>query len=160
MGTLNYTTAVPVDRTLAECHALLGKHGAAHVATAYQDGAPAGLAFTLPTPHGVRTFTLPVDVDAVHTLLTNQEQAGQFRNLRKKAGTFSSRDQAARVAWRTLKDWLEAQLALIEAGMAAMDQVMLPYLTTGEDEHTGAPRTLYDDYRRHEQLALTGGSDR
>jgi hypothetical protein len=38
--------------------------------------------------------------------------------------------QARRVAWRITKDWLDAQLALIETEMVPLEQVMLPYMTT------------------------------
>jgi len=37
------------------------------------------------------------------------------------------KEQAARVAWRVVKDWLEAQLAMIEAGMVDLEQVFLAY---------------------------------
>jgi hypothetical protein len=37
------------------------------------------------------------------------------------------REQATRVAWRILKDWIEAQLALIQTGMVSVEQVFLPF---------------------------------
>lgn len=151
MGTLNYTTTIPATRTVGECQALLAKHGASRVAVEYLDGSPAGLAFWLPTPHGDRSFILPVDVAAVQRLLTRQENDGEFRASRKRAGHFSSREHAERVAWRVVKDWLEAQLAMIEAQMATLDQVMLPYLNVDRG------KTLYAVYQEREHaLALPG----
>jgi hypothetical protein len=38
-----------------------------------------------------------------------------------------TKEQAARIAWRIVKDWLEAQLAMIEAGLVDLQQVFLPY---------------------------------
>jgi hypothetical protein len=35
--------------------------------------------------------------------------------------------QAARVAWRIIKDWIEAQLALVESNQAVMAEVFFPY---------------------------------
>lgn len=55
---------------------------------------------------------------------------------------------AANVAWRVVKDWLEANLALIAAQMATLDEVMLPYL------HVDEGRTLWQAYRERESLAL------
>jgi hypothetical protein len=52
------------------------------------------------------------------------------------------------VAWRVLKDWLEAQLALIEAGVADMSQVMLPYMR-GDDG-----LTVWQRYLEREQAAI------
>jgi hypothetical protein len=36
-------------------------------------------------------------------------------------------DQARRVSWRVVRDWLRAQLTLIEAGCATIEEVMLPW---------------------------------
>lgn len=135
---LNYSTAVPVDRTLAEIQAMLGRSGAAAVATTYADGQPTGVQFALRlggTEHG---YVLPVDVDAMHRTLQAAERRGDFRGTRQAAGKFSSTDHARRVAWRVVKDWLEAQLALTAAGQARLEQVMLPYLRVGPD------RSLFD----------------
>jgi hypothetical protein len=147
MGTLNYTTTVSVDQTVGQCQAILAKAGASHVGIEYEDGHPSGLSFGLRTPHGVRTFRMPVDVQAVWTLLGKQEAAGEFSSLRKAKGTFSSQEHAARVAWRVMKDWLEAQIALLEARMATLDQVMLPYLVVDTD------KTLYEAYKARESIA-------
>ena len=46
--------------------------------------------------------------------------------------------EAARVAWRIIKDWLEAQLALVSAELADLEQVFLPYA------QNGAGVTLYE----------------
>lgn len=70
----------------------------------------------------------------------------------KRAGSYTSREHATRVAWRVVKDWLEANLALIAAEMATIDEVMLPYLHVGDD------KTLWQAYREREQAALMPGS--
>ena len=78
------------------------------------------------------------------------------RRCRADGAGFADALRAERVAWRVIKDWLEAQLALIDAQMATLDQVMLPYLVI---DATG--KTLYGSYRDREQVALEagGGSD-
>lgn len=141
-GPLNYTTKVPVSRTLAEVQAALAAHGADAVATTYTDGQPSGVRFQL---HG-HTYDLPVDVDAMHRLL-----AGSRPNGGVSLTVYHSPEHAARVAWRVVKDWLEAQLALVAAQQVPLDEVMLPYLITA----TGRP--LRSEWRDH-PLALTGGS--
>jgi len=138
---LNYTTAVPVARTTAEMQALLGKSGASAVAVLYEDGKAVGMSFSLTTPGGQRTFNLPVDVGAVQKLLTAQKRDHSRVDNRPA--------QAERVAWRIVKDWLAAQLALIDAQMATLDEVMLPYLVTAPN------RTLRDDWR--DRLAIEPG---
>jgi hypothetical protein len=148
---LNYTTAIPVHRTVSECQSILAAAGAASVAVRFDDGQPAGLSFSLRTPHGERAFTLPVDAGAMHRVLAKAEQDGQFTTLRKSRGTYSSRAHAARVSWRVCKDWLEAVLALIAAQQETLDSVMLPYL------HVDGDKTLREAYREREQAAIEAG---
>lgn len=152
---LNYTTSIPVAQTVGECQAILGAAGAASVAVHFEDGEPAGLSFSLRTPHGLRNFTLPVDVKAMQAVLVKAERAGQFASLKKSSAKWTGREHAAMVAWRVVKDWLEANLALIAAQMATLSEVMLPYLHVDEDH------TLWQAYReREEALALEPGSPR
>jgi hypothetical protein len=141
---MNYTTAVPVSRTTAEMQALLGRSGANAVAVMYEDAKPVGMSFILRTPGGERTFALPVDVPAVQKLLTAQKRESKRVDDRPA--------QAERVAWRIVKDWLAAQLTLIDAQMATLDEVMLPYLVTSPN------RTLRDDWR--DRVAIEPAEDR
>lgn len=152
---LNYTTNVPVSQTVGEVQQLLAGAGADKVAVSYDAGQPVGVEFTLRTPHGDRVFRLPVEVEQVHGLLLMREDEGLFASLKKRNGTFTSTEHAARVAWRVAKDWLEAVIALLDARMARVDQVMLPYLVGADD------RTLYARYREQEDaLALEAGDAR
>ena len=60
--------------------------------------------------------------------------------------------QAERTAWRNVRDWIIAQMAIIEAGQVEMEEVFLPYLTDRQG------RTLYELYQSG-QLALGDGSE-
>ena len=71
-----------------------------------------------------------------------------FTKQRVKAAT----GQAERTAWRNVRDWVMAQMAIIEAGQVEMEEVFLPYLTDGRG------RTLYQLYQGG-QLALGSGGD-
>jgi hypothetical protein len=131
MSILNYTTTVSVARTLGEVTELLVKAGARQIMTEFNDdAAPSGLTFTINTAQGLRMFTLPVEMDAVERMLS-----GDGNSRVKK-----TRDQAERVAWRIMKDWLEAQLALIETEMVTVDQVLLPFMRTVDGD------TFYQHY--------------
>ena len=46
--------------------------------------------------------------------------------------------QARRTAWANIRDWLDAQMALIETGQVKLEEVFLPYMT----DTTG--KTLYE----------------
>ena len=141
-GPLNYTTSIKAEKTAAECLTILGKSGASAIAVTYTDKKPSGLAFRLDTQHGGKDFQLPVNVAGVHKRLMAAHKRGDI------ARGYSTSDQAERTAWRILKDWLEAQMAIIDAQMVSLDEVMLPYL------QVDGSRTLYQAYLEREQLAL------
>lgn len=147
-GFLNYTTTIPAEKTVGEVQAMLGRSGASAVATTYDGGRPSGVNFQMTTAHGPATFALPVDVDGVQSALAKAQRAGQIRSISRAKAL--SREHAERVAWRVIKDWLEAQLALIAASMAQLDTVMLPYLLVDG-------QTLTDRYLERGQLLLEGG---
>jgi hypothetical protein len=147
---LNYTTTVPARRTVAEIQAALADAGARSVLVDYlEDGRPAAVAFVLVTPLGLRSFRLPADVAAVAKVLA-RDAANVKAHVNRRA--LASFEQAERVAWRILKDWLEAQLALVRVDLASLDQVMLPYMLAPDGR-----TTVYDLYRDH-QLALPEAS--
>lgn len=46
----------------------------------------------------------------------------------------ATREQAERVAWRILKDWVEAQMALLDIQMVRFEEIFLPYIETGNGQ--------------------------
>jgi len=140
-GLLNYTTGVSVRRTASEIQDALVKAGAHAVMAEYRDGECIALNFAVPTSFGQRAFHLPVDPIPVEKILRRQAGRGQIERR------YSNADQAARVAWRIVKDWVEAQVALIETEMVSLEQVMLPYMRAEGD------KTVYELMLEH-QLAL------
>lgn len=147
MAVLNYSTSISSQKTIGEMQAALAEAGASRIAVDYEGGTPSAVSFMLATPHGGRHFTLPVNVDAMHRLLIAQDKAGKLRGGTK--ANRSSREQAERVAWRVVKDWLLAQLALVATEMVGLDQVMLPYL-----QIDSSGKTLYAAYQERESVAM------
>lgn len=142
---LNYTTSIAADKTVAECQMMLGEHGADAIAITFKDRRPAGLRFMLDG----NTYVLPVDAEAMSRVLAQAHRDGQVKSISRAIAL--SAEHAERVAWRVVKDWLEAQLALAATSMAGLDEVMLPYLLVDQD------RTLRHQWR--ERLALPAGGD-
>jgi hypothetical protein len=125
MPLLNYTTTIKPERTAGEIQGKLAKAGASKILTEYaRDGYPTGLSFIIDTQFGPRPFKLPVVAEPVYSVLRKQHASGQVPRR------YVDMAQARRVAWRITKDWLDAQLALIETEMVPLEQVMLPYMTT------------------------------
>lgn len=128
---LNYTTSVPVDRTITEIQRQLVKHGARQVLMDWgADGRVKGLSFIVPVPSGhALPFRLPVDAEATQKVLEAQWGAGKIKTRR-----YTEPEHAYKVAWRCVKDWVEAQLALLETGMVRLEQIFLPYLVMQDNK--------------------------
>lgn len=122
MPILNYTTTVPAARTVGEVQAMLAGAGASAIMLRYEAGLPVALAFRLTTAVGEREFALPCRWREVQAVLRKQRVEARFL---KDA-------HALNVSWRILKDWVEAQLAIVQAGLVQADEVFLPYLLTGQ----------------------------
>ena len=59
-------------------------------------------------------FRLPANVNKVWAVLNNQ-----------RVRTNVSEEMAYRVAWRILKDWVRAQMAILETEMVNIEQIFL-----------------------------------
>lgn len=136
-GLLNYTTTINANRTIAEMQAMLVRAGATSVTLHYgPDQRPSGIEFVVGTKYGPQMFRLGVDVRAVQMLLAKQRTRGSLADRMQFV-----REQAERTGWRVVRSWLEAQLAMVEIGLASLDQVMLPYMLMAPE------KTVYDAYQ-------------
>lgn len=139
MPLLNYTTKVDVYTTLGAIQGQLVKHGAKKIMQDYDDhGRIAALTFLIDTPAGMRGIRLPANVDKVYSVLHRQKIK-------------CDREQSERVAWRIVKDWVEAQIAILESEMVQMDEIFLPYMVNNNGQ------TFFEAYRNN-QLMLGEGS--
>ena len=120
MPILNYTTSVPAMRTIGQVQGKLAEHGAKAVMMNYEQGRVSSLAFQVDGPAGPLSIKLPVDLKA--TLRVMERDGLQQRYL--------TEDHAYRVSWRIVKDWLEAQMALLDTEMVKLEQIFLPYIIT------------------------------
>lgn len=140
MAIKNYTTTVEVYKSLGEIQGALASHGARKIMVDYDGaGQPIGIVFGIETPAGTRGFCLPANVEGVRAVFARQKV---------KAST----GQAERTAWRNVRDWIMAQMAIIEAGQVEMEEVFLPYLTDRQG------RTLYQLYQGG-HLAIGDGTE-
>jgi len=119
----DYTTGVSSHRTVGEITELLVKAGARGVAQEFDtDGRIVGLEFAVVLNGEALRYTLPVRASAVQGVLARQRVDRKYQ----------TDEHAERVAWRIMRDWVAAQLAIIETQMVTFDQVMLPYLRTDD----------------------------
>lgn len=118
----NYSTTVTALKSIGEIQGMLVGHGAKHILIDYENEKPTGLAFIIATPYGDIPFKLPANIVRVEAVLNKQRKRTQV-----------SEELASRVAWRILKDWVRAQLAILETEMVSIDQIFLPYMQVGND---------------------------
>ena len=109
-------TQIDYHKTIGELSSILSKHGATQISIDYQDGLPIGLDFAIKIEGQIFLFQLPCNWPGVLDKL-------KLSTLPKSKQT---RDQAIRVGWRIIKDWVVAQLALIDSGAASTLQAFLP----------------------------------
>lgn len=144
MPLLNYTTTIEATKTVAQIQATLAKHGARAILLEYDgNGHIEALSFKAETPHGELGFKLPVSAETVLKVLIRQNVPYKYRN----------HAQAVRIAWRIVKDWIEAQMAILETEMVKMEQIFLPYMITP----TG--KTLYATMTDSKFLLQAGEED-
>lgn len=133
----NYTTQVPADRSANEIQTALVKHGADGVLFEYEQGTGriAALKFKIQIGDKSVGFSLPNRWRAVGQCLARQG----IRRAR------NDEDYVYRVSWRILRDWVMAQMALIEVEMVELEQIFLPYAVTpsGKTFYEEAKDTLY-----------------
>lgn len=136
----NYTTKISAYKTIGEITGILAEHGARRIAQDYNDGKVTAVCFSIDTPFGEQIVRLPANTDKVLKVLQKQRVAG------------ADYDQAERVAWRIVKDWIDAQMAILESEMVEMSEIFFPYMLNNLETN----ETIYQLFV-NKQLLLGGG---
>jgi len=143
----NYTSSVPIDRTVSRIEQVLAQAGACGVMKDYEGGVLVALSFRVVLPTG-RTVAvrLPANHEAVY-------QSMKKEIIRPRSGTMEKlRDQAMRTSWKLMQDWVEVQLSLIRMQQVDFMQVFLPYVWDGK-------QTFYAALKSQNYLSLPEASD-
>lgn len=122
MAILNYTTTVDAFKTVSEIEYILMKHRARSIMKNYEGEAITGLSFLIDTGIQQIPVRMPVKVDECLKVLKKEKRENPRKQIR------DTREQAERVAWRILKDWIEAQMALLDIEMVRFEEIFLPYI--------------------------------
>ena len=91
----------------------------------YEGESITGLLFLIDTGIQQVPVRLPVKVDECLEVLKREKKNSPRSSIK------ATREQAERVAWRILKDWMEAQMALLDIAMVRFEEIFLPYIETG-----------------------------
>lgn len=140
---LNYTTNIDAWRTVSEIQQLLAKAGASHFSIKNENSSPAAVSFTIDYNGQPLNYLLPCNVAGIKAHMTQNKAA---RDRISKAGKLKDIDShSLNVGWRIVKDWIEAQTALIQVEMATMAEVFMPYLVINAQGDTLAKKMLQGD---------------
>lgn len=121
MPILNYTTTVDAFKTVSEIEYILMKHKAKSIMKNYDGEMITSMSFLIDAGSRQIPVKMPVKIDECLKVLQKEKQSGS-RNIK------ATREQAERVAWRILKDWVEAQMALLDVEMVTLQEIFLPYI--------------------------------
>jgi hypothetical protein len=121
MAILNYTTSIKCEKTISEIMICLVKHGATKIVSDYDGQIPSALTFCLDIKGTLVAFSLPANYHGVLKAMTEDN---------KVPGRLCTKEQALKVSWRIVKDWVETQMAIVEAQLADITEVFLPYAIT------------------------------
>jgi len=120
----NYSSSIAINRIFTKLQKVLAEHGAKHIVFDYgDDGKIYGMTFVIETAGRKIPIKLPARVDKAASLLERQYREGLIKSRK-----VLEPEQAYRVAWRNILDWVDAQMALLDIEMAKIEEIFLPYM--------------------------------
>lgn len=148
MTILNYTTTIDAFKTVSEIEYILMMHGAKSIIKQYENKSVIGISFLVDTGMQQIPIRLPARIDACLNVLRREKRENPRKQIK------DTREQAERVAWRILKDWVEAQMALMDIEMARFEEIFLPYIQSNNGQ------TVYERLEEKQfLLSEEGGHD-
>lgn len=125
----NKTTSVPAEKTVSEIQSMLAGVRASALMIDYDNGQPIAISFKMVREGHALSFRLPSNWQGILNALKREKTMPR---------RLINSDHAKRVSWRVVRDWLRAQLTLIEAGAASIEEVMLPWAITNDGQTVAA----------------------
>lgn len=123
---LNYTTKIDSHKTVGEIQKLLANAGAKSVNIEYDDETnPIAVTFFIMFDMTPVNYRLPAKFEGVLKRIMHNSRVPRVNR---------NKEQALKISWRIIKDWLEAQLAIIDVDLAMLPEVFLPYTINKKGE--------------------------
>lgn len=143
----NYTSGLPVNRSLQNICDILSSAGASKIMVDYDSTHnPCGVAFFIEIPdYGAIPYKLPVQVENLSIVMFK----ARLNSLKEK-----EKEQVRRTAWKNVHDWIDAQMALISTQIVKLEQVFLPYAV----DQSG--QTLFEKFQNGSLLSLPGKEEK
>ena len=132
-----WSTSITVEKSMMEIEKMLSTHKARAIMKEYDGtGNPIALMFKIETEVGDMPIKLPVRPQAVSQILNQYVKEGKIPRK-----YLNDLEQARRVSWRLIRDWLYSQLSLLDVRMVKIQEIFLPY---AYDARTG--QTLFEKF--------------
>lgn len=141
----NYTSGG--RNTFEKIQEILSYHGAQKIMFDYENRKVAAISFAMEIEGQIMGFKIPAYVENVTQIL----YGGKDRWNREKKITQLQKDQAYKTAWANIRDWIDAQMALVATKQAKINHIFLPYLVMGNGE------TLANHIEKNPSLLLGSG---
>lgn len=122
-------TTVPVARSVSQIQALVQRFGAAEFSVRYdpKTGEAVAVGFVVRDPHVSDGTLLPVSLaaptDVIYAAILKGKRRGYDKTVQATA-----RQQAARVAWRNLHDFVRASLIGVQTGIMSLGEAFMASL--------------------------------
>lgn len=123
MALKNTFARLPAGKYISDIQDALIKAGATGIQSMYDNGRIVSLGFILRIKGRDVVFNLPLGWKKVQQVLKNEN-----------IGKWEDDDYAYRVSWAILRDWVEAQMAILATETVSMPQLFLPYAMSGNGE--------------------------
>lgn len=130
--------------TFDKIQKILAAHGANRIMFDYKDGLIVALKFSLVLNDQELVFNLPAMTENVIQIMYGKKD--RYGHVKKITDT--QREQGYKTAWANIRDWIDAQMAMIDTKQVKMEQVMLPYLIVEHEQ------TLFEKMEKNEFLRL------
>ena len=125
----NYTSGVPVSRTVSRIEEILMEVGAKAIGKNIENGKLASITFQMTMDGRDHLVRLPAKPEEVYQALKEEVR-------RPHAGTLERiREQSERTAWKLQQDWLEVELSLIKLNQKKPLEAFLSYIWDGQQTY-------------------------
>lgn len=135
MNLKNYTSSVPVERSIMMIEKLLMDAGALNISKSMNPDTREveGVIFLINVNQKPILFKLPSKVEQCYKIMMKEVSA---RSAYKKEVVANKRAQAQRTAWKLLYDWVSIQVSMIQIEQVELMEVFLPYAYDMQNDQT------------------------
>jgi len=135
MNLKNYTSSVPVERSIMLIEKLLMDAGAVNINKTIDPATKevSGIVFQINVDQRPIVFKLPSKVEQCFKMMWKQVSP---RSAHRDSVKENVMNQAKRTAWKLLFDWVSIQVSMIQIQQVELLEVFLPYAYDYQSEQT------------------------